>query len=366
MKFNIERETIIKPLLKVSSVVERRQTLPILSNILVKIEQNKLSLTATDLEVELVVETTHDASEAGEVTLPARKFLDICKTLPDNAAIDVTVESGKAVIRSGKSRFTVATLPANEFPSIEKIQAPKEFSVTQGELKTLIGLTQFAMAQQDVRYYLNGLLLEVTENGIKTVATDGHRLAMSQGVLSGYNEGSVQVIIPRKGVLELAKILENDEALVNVQIGSNIIRVKTEGLIFSSKLIDGRFPDYDKVVPKNGDKTVIADRISLIQTFTRTSILSNEKYRGIRIQLDSNRLKALAHNPDQEEAEEEISVEYNGPGLEIGFNVNYLIDALHAVNSESVKLTFSDANSSCLIQPTNEQQATYVVMPMRL
>ena len=366
MKFKVQRETILKPLQLVIGVVERRQTLPVLSNLLVVAENNRLSLTGTDLEVELVANLDLDISDAGEVTLPARKLLDICRTLPDQAELELSTDGERALLRSGRSRFTLATLPATEFPTVEKINTNLEFQLPQRELKRLLDKTQFSMAQQDVRYYLNGLMLEMSANQLRSVATDGHRLAVCDAELSIQGGEGQQVIVPRKGIQELNRLLEDSDDPVKVQIGSNHIRVQLEQLRFTSKLIDGRFPDYDRVLPKDSDKDIIADRESFRQALVRTSILSNEKYRGIRLQLESGRLRVQAHNPEQEEAEEEIEIDYDGPELEIGFNVNYLLDALSALSGASARLSLRDANSSCLIQESGASQCRYVVMPMRL
>ncbi len=225
-----------------------------------------------------------------------------------------------------------------------------EFQLPQRELKRILDKTQFSMAQQDVRYYLNGLMLEMGAKQLRSVATDGHRLAVCDAELGIDGADGQQVIVPRKGIQELNRLLEDNDDPVSVQIGSNHLRVQLKQLRFTSKLIDGRFPDYDRVLPKDSDKEIVAERESFRQALVRTSILSNEKYRGIRLQLESGRLRVQAHNPEQEEAEEEIEVEYDGPDLEIGFNVNYLLDALNALSGEKARLSLRDANSSCLIQ----------------
>ncbi len=366
MKFTIQREAILRPLQMISSVVERRQTLPILSNVLVKAESDNLTLTATDSEVELVVSTDLDGTEAGTTTLPARKFLDICRALPEGAMLDVSLEKDRAIIRSGKSRFILASLPASEFPAVDEIRSHLSFSIEQNSLKQLIEHTQFAMAHQDVRYYLNGLLLEVGGGELCAVATDGHRLAICQMASPIKVDGNQQIIVPRKGVLEIQKLLEETEQAVEIEIGPNHLRMRTTNLRFTTKLIDGRFPDYQRVIPQNTDKSLIANREDLRQAVLRTSILTNEKYRSIRFQLEPNILRVLAHNPEQEEAEEEVSIEYSGANLEIGFNATYVLDALQAVVDENVEIRLSDANSCCLIHVPGADDCRYVVMPMRL
>lgn len=366
MKFTIQRETMLKPLQLISGVVERRQTLPILANVLLKADADHLTLTATDLEVELVISTGLDGTDGGSTTLPARKFMDICRALPEGAALEISIDKERAQIRSGKSRFVLATLPAGEFPAVDEIRPVLNFSMAQNKLKRLIERTQFAMAHQDVRYYLNGLLLEVGNGELRAVATDGHRLAYSQQGLSIEVEENQQIIVPRKGILELQKLLDDSEQAVGIEIGANHLRMGTAELRFTSKLIDGRFPDYQRVIPRNTDKVVVANREELRQAVLRTSILTNEKYRSIRLQLEPNVLRVLAHNPEQEEAEEEVSVDYNGAGLEIGFNATYILDALQAVMDDNVEIRLSDANSCCLIHAPGAVDSKYVIMPMRL
>ena len=366
MKFTLSRETLLKPLQLVNGVVEKRQTMPILSNILLQASPESLTMTGTDLEVEMVTRVDMDSAESGEATLPARKFVDICRALPDEAMIEIKVDSDKAVIRSGKSRFSLSTLPVVEFPNVDEINNPFTFNISQKLLKNLIDKTAFAMAQQDVRYYLNGMLFEMADNTLRAVATDGHRLSMSE-VGTEYNPDELlQVIVPRKAVMELSRMLEDSDAMVEVQIGTNHIKFTLGEITFTSKLIDGKFPDYDRVFPKNSDKEVIANRNMLKQALARTSILSNEKYRGIRLQLSSGILHTMAHNPEQEEAEEELEVRYQGNELEVGFNATYLLDALAAVDKEEVKVWLSDPNSSCLIQGLDDEESKYVIMPMRL
>ncbi|NOX09352.1 MAG: DNA polymerase III subunit beta [Gammaproteobacteria bacterium] len=365
MKFTIQRETFLKPLQHVTGVVERRSTMPILANILIKAKGNKLNLTATDLEVELSSEVETEIKEEGEITVPARKLLDICRTLPEGANLNVSQKDDHIIIRSAKSRFSLSCLPATDFPIVENIVSAKSFVIAQEDLKSVIESTHFSMAQQDVRYYLNGLMFELSSERLRTVATDGHRLALGDFEIAIDDvEEPYQVIVPRKGIQELLRLLEEGEA--KVEIGSNHIRIYSENTRFTSKLIDGRFPDYQRVVPKGGDKNVIVERDILRQALTRTSILSNEKYKGIRFLLESGLLKIQAHNPEQEEAEEEIEIDYQGESLEIGFNVTYLLDALSAVTSDQVQMILSDTNSSCLVKSPVTEAYKYVVMPMRL
>lgn len=366
MKFSLSREALLNPLQLVVGVVERRQTLPILSNVLLRLEGNQLSMTGTDLEVEIKGSTeVVSASEAGEVTVSARKFLDICRSLPDGAQVDFSSSEGKAQIVSGRSRFTLATLPANEFPSVDEGEQTVQFNVSGSTIRGLIESTSFAMAQQDVRYYLNGMLWEVTHNQLRVVATDGHRLALCDGFCEVALDTKISAILPRKGIMELSRLLADDD--VRVSIGSNHIRVTGADYCFTSKLVDGSYPDYDRVVPKGGDKLVVGDREQLKQAFGRTAILSNEKYRGVRIELVNGAMHLVANNPEQEEAQEEVSVAYSGDALEIGFNVSYLLDVLNVLKSKEIRFTLADSNSSALVEDASgESKATYVVMPMRL
>jgi DNA polymerase-3 subunit beta len=367
MRFVISREALIKPLQLVAGVVERRQTLPVLSNILLVAEGNQLSLTGTDLEVELIGRVELDEpAEAGSVTVPARKLMDICKSLSDDARIELELSGQKMVIKSGRSRFSLSTLPAAEFPNVEDSPQAMQLTLPQSSLRHLIEQTGFSMAQQDVRYYLNGMLLEVREGTLRAVSTDGHRLATAVSDVEVDREVQHQIIVPRKGILELARLLQGGDNPVSLVIGANHIRANVGDFTFTSKLVDGKFPDYQRVIPRNGDKILLGDRLELRQVFSRIAILSNEKYRGVRLSLADGMLQVMANNPEQEEAEETVAVDYDGGALEIGFNVNYLLDVLSILNSDVVRFTLSDSNSSALIEGFDEPDATYVVMPMRM
>lgn len=366
MKFSILREHLLPLLQMLNGVVERRQTLPILSNLLLVAEKKTLTMTATDMEVELVVTIENNVDTTGELTLPARKFLDICRTLPDNSKILVETKGDRVLVTSGKSRFTLSTLPAKEFPLVEGMVKTAEIKIPCKVLKGLFERTAFAMAQQDVRYYLNGLLLEIEQGILRAVATDGHRLALCQAENVHDVQDSKQIIIPRKAVTELMRILDDEQNEAKVEVSHNHIRIDLGDLRFTSKLIEGKFPDYKRVIPKPSETPIIADKETLRQALTRASILSNEKYRGVRIILERDKMKALAHNPEQEEAEEEIEVKYQGTEMEIGFNVSYLLDALNIFKTDEVLLTISDPNSSCLILAQGESDCKLVVMPMRL
>lgn len=366
MKFQIQREDLLTPLQKIIGAVEKRQTMPALSNVLIKADNEKISLTATDLEIELVTTLGMVADEAGETTLPARKLLDICKALPDESSISITVDTDKALIKSGRSRFSLSTLPADDFPALESINTVAEFNLPQNTLKELIDKTSFAMALQDVRYYLNGLLLEVGSGLLRAVATDGHRLAYCEKQADCDLAEIKQVIVPRKGIQELVRLLDDSDTPIKMFLGSNHIRAEIGDIRFTSKLIDGRFPDYNRVIPDDGKNVITADRNSLRQALVRASILSNEKYRGIRLVVEKDLLQLQAQNPDQEEADVEVEIDYNGDSLEIGFNVNYMLDVLNVTDSATVKAALRDSNSSCLMTYPEHPDCKYVIMPMRL
>jgi len=367
MHFSISREAFLRPLqLVVSSVAGGRPALPIMANILIEVKDNQLSLTGTDLEVELIaLIPLENPSEDGVITVPARKLLDICRGLSEPCEIKFQVKDERVTVRSGRSRYLLSSLPAADFPNIESWQSLVELTVPQAEFKKLIEFTQFAMASQDVRYYLNGMYFEASEQALRSVATDGHRLASCSIQLNQPIEQQ-SVIVPRKGVIELVKLLDNDQANVTIQIGQNNLRAVIDGFIFTSKLVDGRFPDYRRVIPKNGDKELISNRESLKQAFSRAAILSNEKFRGVRLILSENLLQITANNPEREEAEEYIDVDYHSANLEIGFNVSYVLDVLNTLKSEQVKITFSNSDHSALIESIDSDDSLYVLMPMRL
>ncbi len=367
MKVSIERSRLLKPLQQVSGALGGRPALPILGNVLVQVSpEGLLSLTGTDLEVELIGQVQLESEfHPGETTVPSRKFLDICRGLPDGATITLTLEGERLIIRSGRSRYSLATLPANDFPNIEDWQSEVEFALTQTALRRLIESTQFSMANQDVRYYLNGMLFETEGQTVRTVATDGHRMAVCQATLDS-EMSAKQVIVPRKGVLELARLLEHSDETVLLQIGGANLRTSVNGFVFTSKLVDGRFPDYRRVMPQSSDKTVVASCDVLKQAFSRAAILSNEKFRGVRVNLENGQMRISANNPEQEEAEEFVDVDYQGDDLEIGFNVSYVLDVLNTLKCEDIKLLLTDANASALIEDVANDDASYVVMPIRL
>ena len=366
MRFSLQREVLLKPLAQVVNVVERRQTLPVLANLLARVDGDLLSLTGTDLEVEMVARTRVDDAESGEITIPARKLFEIVRALPDGSKVTVNQAGDKVTVSAGRSRFTLASLPANDFPALDEVDATERVRVGEAGLKELIERTAFAMAQQDVRYYLNGLLFDLRDKALRCVATDGHRLAMCEAVLEETVQTKRQIIVPRKGVLELQRLLEGSDRELELEMGRSHIRVKRDDVTFTSKLIDGRFPDYEAVVPIGADREVKLDREAFRASLQRAAILSNEKYRGVRIEVSPGQLKINAHNPEQEEAQEEIEADTKVDNLVIGFNVNYLLDALSALREQHVVLQLRDSNSSALVREASSDKCRHVVMPLRL
>ena len=369
MKLLINREVILQPLTYVNSVVERRQTLPILANAFLWTDDQRLWMTGTDLEVEITTSVQGaNVDTQGECTLTAQKFLDICRALPEGAEISLEAQKSKALIKSQKSRFTLQALPSSDFPRIETQNWQQRFTITQKELKQLIDNTAFSMAMQDVRYYLNGLLFEISKDKLVSVATDGHRLSKSETKIQGSNNEELrQAIVPRKAVTELNRLLGVTEDKVTVELNDNHIRFTLDDIIFTSKLIDGKFPDYKAVMSTKLPVKLNLDRQAFYQTLLRASILTNDKFRGIRLSLKDSTLSVVSNNPEQEEASDEMPIDgYDGPDLEIGFNVNYLMDILKVLDSEQVELSVKDGNSSCTLNKPKENQSRYLVMPMRL
>ncbi len=366
MRFTLQREAFLKPLAQVVNVVERRQTLPVLANFLVQVQGGQLSLTGTDLEVEMVSRIAVEDAQDGETTIPARKLFEIVRALPDGSRVTVSQTGEKITVQAGRSRFTLATLPANDFPSVNEVEATERVAVPESALKELIERTAFAMAQQDVRYYLNGLLFDLRDQLLRCVATDGHRLALCETALENSTGSKRQIIVPRKGVTELQRLLEGGDREVELEVGRSHVRVKRDDVTFTSKLIDGRFPDYEAVIPIGADREVKVDRETLRASLQRAAILSNEKYRGVRVEVTPGQLKISAHNPEQEEAQEEIEADTQVSDLAIGFNVNYLLDALSALRDEHIVIQLRDSNSSALVREASSEKSRHVVMPLRL
>lgn len=370
MRVKVRREALLQALQRIIGVVERKQTFPVLSNVLLSVssEGDQIQLVGTDLEVELVSQLQPEgAAEPGKITIPAKKLYDIVRALPEEADLSLTLDGEKIKLQSSNNRFTLSTLPAEEFPVIEEKLGLFEFSLPQEEFLLLLSKTHFAMAQQDVRYFLNGLCLFAQGEEIKAIATDGHRLALFEltSELPNREEG-MSVILPRKGVLELMRLLEPVDEKVSVVIGSNHFRVKSPDFIFTCKLIDGKFPDYRSVLPKKGARKLQIDRSHLKEALSRAAILSNEKLKSVRFNFSEQGVaKLFANNPEHEEAEIEIEAKFQGEDIEIGFNISYLQDVLGAMECDTVTLYMGDPSSSALIEGAGED-GTYVVMPMCL
>lgn len=369
MKFNIQRNHLLKPLQLINGVVEKRQTLPILGNVLLSANDNQLHLTGTDLEVELSGRAcVENLSEGSEVTVPARKLFDICRALPDETEISFNFEHHKLYLQAGNSRFSLMTMPALEFPNVKEAPEGIHFELEAATFKGLIDRTQFAMAQQDVRYYLNGSLWEINNNTLSVVATDGHRLACCKIALKNEQAiDSAKVIVPRKAILEIGKLLQDDVETISVVISANSIRVSCNEFVLTSKLIDGRYPDYQNVIPKGGKNQLVIDRDILKPILARVAILSNEKYKGVRLSLEEGCLKVTANNPEHEEAEEQIEVAYSGDAIEIGLNVTYLLDVLNTSPKGNLVFTLTDAEKGVILEHENDNvDVLNVIMPMRL
>ncbi len=367
MNIKINRETLLKPLASVTSIVERRHTLPILSNLLLEAKQNKIQLTTTDLEMQISLNIENPSGGELSTTISAKKFLDICRSLPDSTLIDLTTTDSRVTVKGGKSRFNLQTLPATDYPVMTQAASVSSTSIQlpQIEFKRLLKQVEFSMAQQDIRYYLNGLLLEVNENRLNIIGTDGHRLSFTTTELSHTFEKN-NIIIPRKTIIELIKLLDDSDHEVSIEFTATQVTFGFGDIKLISKVIDGKFPDYNRVIPVGHQNSFTTDRLQMLLAMQRASILSNEKYRGIRMVLKENNLRLISTNSEQEEAEEELEVVYTQDALDIGFNVTYLIDVLNNVSHETITFSFADANSSCLITIPNDANYKYVVMPMRI
>jgi len=366
MNIKINRESLLKPLTAVASIVEKRHTLPILSNLLLEIKESKMLLTATDLEMQISLSIEHVSNESCSTTISAKKLLDICRSLPESSDIHIQTTDNRAVLKAGKSRFNLQTLPALDYPVLSKAEENNtKITIPQRIFKSLLKQVEFAMAQQDIRYYLNGLLIEVSDNLLKVVGTDGHRLSFTSTELNQTYDKQ-EVILPRKTVIELIKLLDDSEEEVEIELNKTQINFSFSHIKLISKVIDGKFPDYNRVIPVGHKNTFTTNRLGVLLAMQRASILSNEKYRGIRLVLSNHQLQLISTNSDQEEAEEELEIEYSGDNLDIGFNVTYLIDVLNNASDEHIVFSFADANSSCLITLPNQPEYKYVVMPMRI
>jgi DNA polymerase III subunit beta len=361
----LERDALLKPIQTVSGIVERRHTLPILSNLLIKKQGDKLSFLATDIEVQIQTSAACEAGQDISTTVAARKLQDILRALP-NAPVQMKLDNKRLQIQSGKSRFALQTLAAEDFPTMAAASDWKSsVSVPQKEVKKLLSLVQYAMAQQDIRYYLNGLLVIVDKNQLKVVATDGHRLAFAATTISSESERH-EVIVPRKTIIELERLLEDSDEPVKIDIAAQQVRFSFSNIELVSKLVEGKFPDYQRVIPSGYKNKFDIAREHLVGSLSRAAILTNEKFKGVRCVLSDDSLKVSCTNTDQEEAVEEAEISYSGDALDIGFNVNYLLDVLAHVKTDNVTLSFGDSNSSALITIPGNDDFKYVVMPMRI
>jgi DNA polymerase III subunit beta len=367
VKIKATNQALLAPLQHVTGIVERRHTLPILSNVLIQAHGGVVDFVATDLEVQITAKAVLEGEGAeGSITVGARKLYDILRALPEDAEVALDAKENRMVVRAGKSRFNLQTLASADFPRmVESKDAARTLTLPQKALKHALGLVQFAMAVQDIRYYLNGVLFSVEKDMLRVVATDGHRLSFAAESLGAEHE-SVEAILPRKTVLELIKLLGDGEEPVTLSIGSNQVRFSFGGIEIVSKIVEGKFPDYLKVIPTTHRNKVALDRVTLAQSLNRAAILSNEKIRGVRLVFTKNALSIICTNNEQEEAEEGLTIDYDGDPLDIGFNISYLLDVLNHIDSETVTVTMGDSNSSALIQMPGNDDFKYVVMPMRI
>lgn len=366
-KLTIQREALLQPLQLVAGVSERRQIKPILSHVLLIIHDKTLTLLGADDEVELCgLVPLENTVTSTAITLPGKKFLDICRTLPENSVLTLTTDNNRVVISSGRSRFVLSSLSAQEFPRSSMQEKVVEFAITQRNLRQLIEKTSFSIPQQDVRQYLNGLLFEIKDGLIQALATDGHRLAMKSIVSPVADNSFAQVIIPRKGIAELLRLLEHSDKEVLVSFNDNFVRVQNQKFALTSKLISGKFPNYNRIIPKKGQKKVEINCDELKHALIRVGILSNEYIRSARFQLRSNALILITHNPEQEEATEELVIDYQAEDLDTVFNIGYFIDILNSIDTPNISIAFSDDNNSAVIEEVGENRdSLYVLMPIR-
>ncbi|NOQ34939.1 MAG: DNA polymerase III subunit beta [Methylococcaceae bacterium] len=366
MKFTINREQLLAPLQQIVSVIERRQTMPILSNVLIAVSDQSVVLTGTDLEIQIVAKLDLQDFDEGEITVPARKFLDICRLLPSEAEIKIEVQGDKVKVTSGRSRFSLSSLDADDYPEFSEAELEHQFVINAGDFKKALSKTMFCMANQDVRYYLNGLMMNVSNSKLKLVASDGHRLSIYKGeigVATGFEE---RIIIPRKGVLELSRLLDDSDAELNIQFSSSNIKIIIKNLVFSAKLVDAKYPDFSKVFEQEFFAPINIPKQRLKEALTRVAILANEKFKGVGFDMSEDLLKISAHNPEHDEAEEELMIEYQGEPLSIAFNAQYLLDAISNLESEEAVLTIAQNASSCFIEDPSDESFKFIVMPMRL
>ena len=375
MKLRASRDALLRPLRVVTGVVERRPTLPVLANLHIEATESALTVRGTDLEVEIVarIEEGVDIDGAGSTTVPAHKLAEIWQSLPENASVDVALENGRAIVKSGRSRFALATIPSEDFPKEKPLLLEGEEDEGEGvrlvvphaDLRRLLDRTKFAMANGDVRYFLNGMLFELTANSLRAAASDGHRMAIS--TLDRGVEGveKLRIIVPRKSVQDLERLIGESDADVQLEMGSRTLRATQGEYTMTTKLVDGQFPEVDRLIPRNTDHSATGDRETWRQALQRAAILSNEKSQDVRLNLEDDRMVIRASNPEQEEAEETIAVDYDGSTMEIGFNVRYLQDVLSALDTEAVKVSMPPDNNIALMEGIGAEDSIYVVMPLR-
>lgn len=366
MKFSINREQLLPALQKIVSVIEKRQTMPILSNVLLSVSENELVITGTDLEIQLIAIINLSSTEIGEITIPARKFLDIVRLLPLDAEIKIELVDEKIKLSSGRSRFSLTTLPAENYPDFPESQLDQQFSINAGKLKKALDKTVFCMANQDIRFYLNGLLFNVSNSQLKLVASDGHRLSLYEdqiGMATGYE---ARIILPRKGVLELARLIDDEDEELTIRFSNSNIQIQFNEFVFSAKLVDSKYPDFSKVFDQPFFNHIHIQKQLLKDALTRVAILSNEKFKGVTFEISEDLLRLSSHNPEHDEAEEELVMQYKGEAISIAFNAQYLLDAISNLDSELAILTIAGNSSSCFVEEPEKQLYRFIVMPMRL
>jgi len=362
---NIDKDILLKPLHIVTGIVERKQPLPILSNVLIEKIDSRLCFVATDLEIQITTQLTgiNQTGTDAAITVAAKKLQEILKVVPDGSKVTLDIQDSRLQVKVNKSRFSLQTLPAQDFPKImEQLESAEKIEIEQGQLKKLFGMVQYAMAQQDIRYYLNGVLLVIDGAFLKLIATDGHRLAFTSSKLDK-EYAKIEVILPRKTVNELTKLLGDNEEKILFELAENQVRMTFSDIVLTSKVIDGKFPDYERVIP-NYTNHLTMNRLAILQALQRAAILSNEKFRGVRFVLTEKNLRIISSNSEQEEAQEDMETDYHGTALDIGFNVNYLLDGLNNATAQTVTFSFGDPNSSILITVPGNEEFKYVVMPM--
>lgn len=366
MKFSINRDTLLPPLQQIVSVIEKKQTMPILSNVLMVLEENTLTMTGTDLEIQIVSRLATIGAQPGAATVPARKFLDICRLLPPNSEIRFEQHGDMVKLATARSRFTLSCMPAENYPEFAESQMENRFAIGIGKFKKALDKTQFCMANQDVRYYLNGMLLHISNQTLKLVASDGHRLAIYEDELEAPSGFEARIILPRKGVQELARMLSDGDDVLQVSFSSNHIKVELSNTVFSAKLVDSKYPDFSKVFQQAFLPPIAIQRSALREALTRVAILANEKFRGVTLQFGADLLSISAHNPEHEEAEEELPITFDGDPFNISFNAQYLLEAVSNLDADLAHLTIAANMSSCFVNEPERQAYQFIVMPMRL